>query len=329
MEKRRFFRNVYIIFYKGGRGGEFWTSFLNAHNQIKNQNFDYDFTNNKYRTHDPCPELVSGQFIGLSEIERQKVLSDLKIPKQDILVLRTHNFSEAESYLELIPGSKLIMLNTNKYLGFFNDLYTIKFETTFFDYANDIRVREHLAAGRIMPQHYCQDLDTCDCMTNVKIQPWQIIQADLSGRAGTAEEYAGCRPFDHMSSTLNPNQDLIVKAADNYNKAYDNYRLIDLDKIYFEKDIKGYFELCKWMDIRPLPDARFILETYHARNVQLVKSFGLDVGQDPSDPEEFKKKAIEHFMTIYNSNRHVDNQNPAQDMSPTLRAKIIHAKLTK
>lgn len=59
----------------------------------------------------------------------------------------------------------------------------------------------------------------------------------------------------------------------------------DLDKLFFDRDLTPYRELCDFMGINSLDRAKQVFEEYHDKNLRLVEEFGITVSKDRGDQQ--------------------------------------------
>ncbi len=113
--------NLFFLVYRGGRCGEFFGNLLYQHSGVYSPGTEYEPTINKYRTHDPVPNLVCN---GANVSDKERTILE-KILKANKFIARVHKHID---YQNLFPGSKVIVLSDNIHKIFFSNLYAAKFE---------------------------------------------------------------------------------------------------------------------------------------------------------------------------------------------------------
>jgi len=256
----RIYNRLFMILYPVGTGGEFFTAFLNKHLGVTNQNFDYDPILNKYRTHNPLTYITN---TNISDDNLDQLINQSHaIDRKRITILRSHNFDNAQKMQMIFPGIRFIILESHTHRRFFENLFSIKFDTSLVD----------------------------------GVQNWQhlLTQNDIDVNI---ENYINFR-FDYKK-ILNDKVDYLAGVVGLHKCKFINLDKLYFDR---HLHLGQYYELCRWADIRPLDNALQEFEAYHKKNVELVNSFGLSVEPDPLDPLELINLLKQDFIYIQQRN---------------------------
>lgn len=274
-----------VIQYTAGRGGEFLSSYLSQHTGYTPIETKTNDQYNYYRAQDPLRGF-------LNPVNRKNINWDMLIngyfymdkqPRITTTYYSDNNHIELAGWFKthfVDRGAKIILPISIKHDAFFTALAFIKY---WFVRLNDDAWKKFLdleSSLKIGPHEFYQILG--DDLKLGGIPIWKIYSLAYFEEVLPLSDW-----YDRTGITVKEKQYMRIMSRLN------RTAVLDLDRLYFNKDYSVYYDLCKFLNTEPRDDYQQVFEEYHNKNLALVKNLDLTL----TNEEVFKNWVLKYEQT--------------------------------
>lgn len=277
-----------VIQYTAGRGGEFLNSYLSTHSGFRAIETEFDPNTNSYRVKDHLRALLNNG--PRNKIDWKELVKSISKVTNDKNTITTSYFS-SDNHVELAGwfktnlmdrGAKVILPISKKHNAFFTALAFIKYWFATLDRDSAWQKFQSLNPDNEHTENFYKNFDTIEKKSE-DIPIWKIYSLAYFGEVLSLSDW-----YDRTGFEVKEKQ--YMRIISRLSRSF----VLDLDRLFFDKNYETYHDLCKFLNTVPRDDHKEVFELYHMKNISLIKNLDLTT----EDDSEFKKWVLDYYEQL-------------------------------